>query len=239
VPAGVRTIRGLVFDKDGTLFDFHRTWAGWCAALIRDLTAGQPEKTQALAAAFGFDLQRQAFRKSSPVIAGTMEVMVRAIRGVLPETDEAALRAELVRSAAEAPQVEAVPLRPLLDRLRGEGFTLGIATNDAEVPARAHLGAAGVLDRFAFVAGYDSGHGMKPGTGMLEAFCRATSLAPADCAMIGDSSHDLVSGRAAGMTTVAVLTGIAEADDLAHLADAVLRDIGGLPFWLGLEGAQS
>jgi phosphoglycolate phosphatase len=233
------TIRGLVFDKDGTLFDFHRTWSAWCAGLIRDLTGGEPERTRALAAAFGFDMQRTAFRKSSPVIAGTMEVIVRAARGVLPDLDEPALRRHILQSAAGHAQVEAVPLRPLLDRLRAAGYTLGIATNDAEIPARAHLDAAGIVDRFAFIAGYDSGHGQKPGTGMLEAFCRATTLRPGDCAMIGDSSHDLVSGRAAGMTTVAVLTGIAEADDLAALADVVLPDIGGLPRWLGLEGAHS
>jgi hypothetical protein len=52
--------------------------------------------------------------------------------------------------------------------------------------------------------------------------------------MIGDSTHDLDCGRAAGMTTVAVLTGLADRDDLAPHADVVLPDIGSLPGWLGL-----
>jgi phosphoglycolate phosphatase len=50
--------------------------------------------------------------------------------------------------------------------------------------------------------------------------------------MVGDSRHDLMAGRAAGMRTVAVLTGIAEAPELAPLADAVLPDIGHLADWL-------
>ena len=111
---------------------------------------------------------------------------------------------------------------------------LGIATNDSEAPARAHLERAGILDRFAFVAGYDSGHGAKPDAGQLLAFCALTGIPPRECAMIGDSTHDLDSGRAAGMTTVGVLTGLASRADLAPHADVVLDDIGALPAWLGI-----
>jgi phosphoglycolate phosphatase len=50
--------------------------------------------------------------------------------------------------------------------------------------------------------------------------------------MVGDSRHDLEAGRSAGMRTVAVLTGIAGAAELAPLADVVLTDIGALPDWL-------
>jgi phosphoglycolate phosphatase len=230
-------IGGLVFDKDGTLFDFHATWSAWSAGFIRELAAGDSGRADALAGVLEFDLAAGRFAKSSPMIAGTMEVFVQAVRSVLPEIEEGALRRMILMSTAAAPQVEAAPLGPLLDRLRAAGLTLGVATNDSEAPARAHLERAGVLDRFAFVAGYDSGHGAKPGPGMLEAFCRATGLAPAACAMIGDSAHDLASGRAAGMRTVGVLTGLASAEDLAPLADAVLADIAELPAWLGLPAA--
>jgi hypothetical protein len=52
---------------------------------------------------------------------------------------------------------------------------------------------------------------------MLDAFCRTTALTPPQVAMIGDSVHDLHSGRAAGMFTIGVLTGPAEHGDLAPL----------------------
>jgi len=50
--------------------------------------------------------------------------------------------------------------------------------------------------------------------------------------MVGDSTHDLIAGRAAGMACVGVLTGTAVEGDLAPFADAVLPDIGHLPGWL-------
>ena len=231
-----RPIRGLLFDKDGTLFDFHETWSRWARGFIADVTGGDPARSARLAAVLGYDIDAGRFERTSPMIAGTMEVVVEAVRTVLPEVAETALRGLIRESTAAAPQAEAVPLIPLFERLTDAGLVLGVATNDAEVPARAHLSRAGILESFAFVAGYDSGFGAKPAPGMCLGFARATELDPAECAMIGDSSHDLVSGRAAGMRTVAVLTGLATRDELAPLADAVLETIGELPGWLGLRG---
>ena len=54
--------------------------------------------------------------------------------------------------------------------------------------------------------------------------------------MVGDSLHDLDAGRAAGMRTVAVLTGIAPRERLAPHADVVLDTIDGLPGWVSAQG---
>jgi phosphoglycolate phosphatase len=50
--------------------------------------------------------------------------------------------------------------------------------------------------------------------------------------MVGDSLHDLRAGRAAGMTVVGVLTGVARRQELEPEADVVLDDITQLPAWL-------
>jgi phosphoglycolate phosphatase len=89
-----------------------------------------------------------------------------------------------------------------------------------------------VLGHVDFLAGYDSGHGAKPAPGQLLAFCAATGLPAEAVLMVGDSRHDLAAGRAAGMRTVGVLTGLASADDLARDATVVLDHIGHLPGWI-------
>ena len=166
-------IRGLVFDKDGTLFDFHATWSVWCDGLIRDLCGPDPAQIERLARRLDFDLDARRFAATSPMIAGTMEVIIDAVREVLPHLEEGSLRRMILTTTAATQQIEVAPLVPLLDRLIAAGMTLGLATNDSEAPARAHLARAGILDRFAFVAGYDSGHGAKPEAGQLAAFCGA------------------------------------------------------------------
>ena len=230
-------IAGLIFDKDGTLFDFHATWGAWARDLLHRETTTRPEMREPLARALGFDLEAGRFHKSSLVIASTAREVATAALPYLPDDDVDTVMARFNAAAARAPQVEAAPLGPLLGRLGRAGLTLGVATNDAEAPARAHLRAAGVEGCFAFIAGSDSGHGGKPAPGQLLAFCAATGLDPAACAMVGDSTHDLHAGRAAGMTTIAVLTGPADHADLAPHADVVLVSIAEVPGVLGLPDA--
>jgi phosphoglycolate phosphatase len=134
--------------------------------------------------------------------------------------------------AAAATMAPAVPLRPLLEDLRARGLRLGLATNDTEMPARAHLEQAGITDLMDMILGCDSGYGGKPAPGMLLAFANAMGLKPARVAMVGDSRHDLMAGRAAGMVAVAVLTGMAGVAELAPHAEVVLPDISHLPDWL-------
>lgn len=226
-------VRGIVFDKDGTLFDFQATWAAVTGTMLEVLSAGDPGRARALADAAGYDLEARALLPGSVIVAGTIVESVDVLLTALPRgTDRGWVIETMQRLAETAPQVEAVPLRPYFDGLRARGVTLGIATNDGESPARVHLERAGVLGHMDFVAGYDSGHGAKPGPGQLLAFCAATGLNPGTVLMVGDSRHDLSAGRAAGMRTVGVLTGLASHDDLAPDATVVLPHIGHLPAWL-------
>ncbi|MBI1416277.1 MAG: HAD-IA family hydrolase [Limimaricola sp.] len=222
-------VRGVVFDKDGTLFDFNATWGAWARGVIADEAQGDAELAARLAGVLGYDTAAGAFRPGSIVIAETTAHVAQAILPLLPGADQAGLLDRLNRMSSNVPQVEAVPLAPFMAGLRAGGLALGLVTNDAEMPARAHLARAQVDTLFDFVAGYDSGHGAKPAPGPLLAFCAATGLPPAACVMVGDSTHDLHAGRAAGMRTVGVLTGPATREVLEPVADAVLPSIAGLP----------
>lgn len=224
-------IDGLIFDKDGTLFDFRVSWGRWAATFLRRIASDEGHAAR-LGRAIGYDLASATFAPDSPVIAATAADIAAALLPELPGMTLAELTDRIDASAGMAPMSEAVPLRPLLDALRGRGLRLGLATNDSEAPARQHLASHGITDCFDFIAGYDSGHGAKPGPGMCLAFMRHTGLDAGRVAMVGDSRHDLEAGRAAGMRTIAVLTGVAKREELAPHADVVLADIGAIPDWL-------
>lgn len=230
-------IDGIIFDKDGTLFDFRSSWGRWATSFVASM-ATDPKHADRLARAIGFDLATSSFAPDSPVIAATAADIAEAMLPELPGITHADLTDQIDAVAGNAPMTEAVPLAPLLIALRRAGLKLGVATNDSEVPARRHLEAHGITGYFDFIAGYDSGFGAKPGPGMCLAFARSQDLDPARVAMVGDSRHDLIAGRAAGMRTIAVLTGIASATDLAPLADIVLPDIGSIPGWLSGTTAE-
>jgi phosphoglycolate phosphatase len=228
-------ISGVLFDKDGTLFDFCKTWGAWARMFLLDLSRGDAGLAAIMGEAIGYDMTEERFSRTSPVIAGTPGEIAELLLPYLPGASPSSLISHMNVSAAEAPLAEAAPLQPILGQLRTRGLRLGVASNDSEVTTRAHLRTAGVCDLFDFVAGFDSGHGAKPQPGPLLAFAEAMRIAPENVVMVGDSRHDMVAGRAAGMVTVAVLTGLATAEELMPLADFVIDDISELPAWL--EGA--
>jgi len=228
----MQQITGILFDKDGTLFDFQATWGAWAQSFLLEIAAGDRARAAELGAAIGYRYEAETFEADSPVIAGTPDEMAGLLLPLMPGTRPAELVATMNAAAARAPMREAAPLAPLMARLSAMGLRLGVATNDAEAPARAHLAAAGVEAHFDFIAGCDSGFGAKPAPGQLLAFAQAVELVPQAVLMVGDSRHDLAAGRAAGMGTVAVLSGPARAGDLSDLADVILPDIGHLPGYL-------
>ncbi|SMY08750.1 HAD family hydrolase [Flavimaricola marinus] len=228
-------IQAVVFDKDGTLFDFHATWSAWCQNFLISEAKGDSVRLAALADALGYDLAGHRFLPHSIVIAHTTEEIAQALLPLFPDDTRRGLSDRMNGIAEDVPQTPATDLAPFLTELRGMGLALGVATNDAEAPARAHLAAAGVEPLFDFIAGYDSGFGGKPAPGQLLAFAKAAGAAPAACLMVGDSRHDLVAARAAGMRPVGVLTGLARAEDLAPLAEVVLPSIATLPAWIAAQ----
>lgn len=230
-------IDGVIFDKDGTLFDFRASWGAWAAQLVEVLASETGIPAAELGAAIGFDPAARRFDPDSIVIAGTPTEIARDLAAALPGFAAEGLEDRLNRMAEGAPMLPAVDLAAVLGALRARGLRIGLATNDNEEAARAHLAAHGITHLFDYIAGYDSGHGPKPGPGMCAAFARQHGLDPARVAMVGDSRHDLEAGRRAGMRAVAVLTGIAGADELAPHADAVLPDIGHLGGWIDGLGA--
>ncbi|WP_294606711.1 HAD family hydrolase [Roseovarius sp.] len=231
--AQTRRADGILFDKDGTLFDFHATWSVWAHGVISDLGQNDTALMQRIADAADYDLAQRRFRPTSPIIACTNREAAECLARALPLRAVEEIETYLTRTAALASLAPAVPLAPYLEGLALAGLRLGVMTNDTEQGARAHLDAAGVAEHFHFIAGFDSGHGAKPSPAPLLAFASAMALDPARIVMVGDSAHDLIAGRAAGMQTIGVLTGPAQEADLAPLADAVLPDIGHIPGWLG------
>ena len=224
-------IDAMIFDKDGTLFDFRQSWGAFAETMLRHLARDEAHAAD-LAAAVGYDPVARDFASDSLMIAGTGSEIAAVMLHLLPDLTHAALTDKLNAMSGTAQMYPAVPLARVLGALRDRGLRIGLATNDTEAPARAHLAEAGIDHLFDFVAGCDSGHGAKPEPGMLLAFAQALSLDPSRVVMVGDSRHDLVAGRAAGMRAVGVLTGIADREELAPYADAVLPDIAALAEWL-------
>lgn len=222
-------LQGFLFDKDGTLFDYNIAWNAWAMDVLAQLGEHDRVVMARLADAIEFDLDQQRFLPTSPVIAGTSQEATELLAAQLPHLDYDHIDDILTQAAFRAPQSEVVPLVGLMATLRAAGIKTGVVTNDTEQGAHVHLSQVGAIDSFDFIAGFNSGFGAKPDPGPLLAFARLTGLDPARIAMVGDSLHDLIAGRRAGMYCIGVLTGMASREDLSGHADIVLNHIGEIP----------
>jgi phosphoglycolate phosphatase len=225
-------LSGILFDKDGTLIDFHRTWGPATHAVMHALAAGDPALMHAQAEVLHYSLDERRFLPTSPLIAGSSASYGSLWGESLGRTDFAALKREIDHLSAVESLKALTPIGEparALGALKAMGFRLGVATNDSEASARRQIAALGLEATIEFVAGYDTGHGGKPDPGMVLAFARYLDVAPSAIAMVGDSLHDLDAARAAGALAVAVLSGPADREALAPHADHVVADIEALP----------
>lgn len=225
-------IKAILFDKDGTLFGFSDTWDAWAGGVLKQLSKGDDDLLNCLAKAIDYDVARQTFLPGSIAIAGTNLEVAEKLAPHLDGRDAATIETELSTLAGQAIPVPVVELMPFLSDLRLRGLLVAVITNDSESAARAQLDACGCLDLFDMIVGFDSGLGAKPSPDPLLTVANTLNLRPNECAMIGDSFHDLAAARAAGMTGLGVLTGPAIADELRPFADAILPSIASLPSWL-------
>jgi phosphoglycolate phosphatase len=123
-----------------------------------------------------------------------------------------------------------MPLEPIFAELRAMGLKLGVGTNDSHVSAKAQMAEAGVIEHFEGIIAADTVAVPKPSGNMIRSFAEITGLEPSDIAMVGDNHHDMEEARNGGAgLAIAVLSGNAAHEDIAHLADHTLASIAELP----------
>ncbi len=226
--SGSSPIRAILFDKDGTLFDFHKTWASINRRAAILAASGDDTLARHLMHVGGLDPDTGVTAADSLLAAAnTVEIAHAWVAAGSPLTHgELARGLDALFIASAHGAVPVTDLAALFARLKRRGLRTGIASSDSEAAIHAaatHFGFAEFLD---FVAGYDSGHGVKPTSGMVDAFCAAVAVPARETAVVGDNHHDMAMALAAGAgLRVAVLTGTGTRETLARAAHACLGGI--------------
>ncbi|MYA87236.1 MAG: HAD family hydrolase, partial [Boseongicola sp. SB0662_bin_57] len=83
------TVEAIIFDKDGTLFDFQRSWGDAMVELLKSAVA--PKRLEGAALALGFDFERAKFMSGSIAIAGTSIEMARVLAPYMQREEQEAL----------------------------------------------------------------------------------------------------------------------------------------------------
>lgn len=226
-------LKGIVFDKDGVLVDFDRTWVNMLVDMARAWAGDDDREYERLLSVAGYDGANHSFFSGSIWAAGNTDDLVLA-------WDKTGLLSEQEKLAAFVNQhcldCEVVPLFPVADLqrvfvgLKQAGLQLGLTTNDVESSARTTMTAFGLSPYLSLVVGYDSVTNPKPAADPMLDFCHHCELEPAHVAVVGDNVHDMEMAVAAGAgVKIGVLSGNSTADELRPHADFVLDSVMDLP----------
>lgn len=225
----------ILFDKDGTLIDYDKTWLALNREAARIAGSGNPELEKIILTACGTDPETgKTVADSMFAVANTREIAEHMISlGSKFDRMELTERLDLLYSRGAHNSVALCDLKSLLGDLKARGYVIGIASSDNEEAIRTTTIVHEIDGHVDFLAGYDSGHGTKPGPGMVHALCADINCPTSQVIVVGDNRHDMEMGRNAGVGfTVGVLSGTGTAETLGNCADVVLKNVMELPRFL-------
>ena len=228
-------IRAILFDKDGTLVDFQRTWGPATHEVLTHICNGDSAAFERVAAVSLYDPAARVLLPGSPVVIETTYGYGKLWAEALRRPLTAEFVEEVDRLYFQTTLDHLTPMgdvKALLARLAARGLRLGLMTNDADANTRAQIRRLGLDALLEFIAAYDSGFGAKPAPDPVLAFAKFTNVAPAEIAVVGDTVHDLAAARAAGALAIGVLSGPTDRALLEPLADVLLPSVAELGTWL-------
>ncbi|MGF1870569.1 HAD family hydrolase [Photobacterium indicum] len=229
-------IKGLLFDKDGTLLEFHQMWLRVAQGVAADIKAMyvvnktiNTTEVQLLEAigVFGEYVDNHGLLASNPV-----EDTALAWYEILqPQCDlsefTAVVKSRFNAQVEDNPElVQTLPgVKDKLIKLKQKGFKLGIATADTRDSTLYSLKLAGLTELFDYIGFSDGDIEPKPAPALLLGFCQQCDIQPEQVVMFGDTVSDMEFGANAGARKVGVLTGTATESELLPYADVVLASV--------------
>lgn len=114
--------------------------------------------------------------------------------------------------------------RALIDQLKAQGYRLAIASNRPARFTHIILKHLKIQSFFDHVICADEVEHPKPAPDMLQKILTKLSLDPSEALYVGDMTIDVQTGHAAGIKTVAVITGSSDREEIARLGPLKIMD---------------
>ena len=220
-------LEGLIFDLDGTLIDSVGTYYIMMESAFERLHWPR--------------VSREVMRKAIKDGGFDWDLVLPSGTGATTEDLIASAR-DVIREMYPRVFEDDVDLVPgaehLLRKLHVRNVKLALVTSTLGrfiefklIPLKKH----GLRDLFQTVITLDDVKNRKPSGDPLLECARRLGENPEKCAYVGDATVDIVAGKAAGMRTIAVLTGVDDYEALkAEGPDMILDSVSQLTDWLSL-----
>ncbi|CAH2212160.1 HAD family hydrolase [Tepidibacter aestuarii] len=232
-------IKGILFDKDGTLIDFHSVWIEISNRVVENLLIDlnietTTELTYELLNSIGIDNDKVdphgilACNTSS--YSGEAFAKILSKNGYSIDFDKVIELTEYyfdyysTHSSIEFKEL--ADLKSLLNNLKSKGLLIGTATADTKVATEFCLNKLGIIDYFDFIGADDGYIKPKPHPEILEKFCKEYDIQKNQIVVVGDTKNDMKFAKNAGAAmAIGVLSGVSDEKDLIDTSDVIFKSV--------------
>ncbi|MCP4952111.1 MAG: HAD family hydrolase [Proteobacteria bacterium] len=229
----------VVFDKDGTLIDFHKIWGPrlmrGADRLVQELSLSN-EFYGHLYRALGFDDKTGVTDGQGPLATAPLSQFATIVANVVFQygiswdsacdfTDQLMV-SEMTAGPRPEELIPRGDIKKSLSRLYDAGFTLTVATTDNRAATQSALDTLRIGHLFSDIRCGDDVGPVKPDVAVLENIAIGQRCRVDQIVMVGDTVSDLMMAKNAGAKCcVGILGGAGSTDQLQAFADFLIEDI--------------
>lgn len=234
-------IKGILFDKDGTLIDFYDLWLRAALAVVpvfmeKNGIAADDGMEEYLLETLGVrdgEVEPNgalAYKSYGEIAADLSDALAK--KGMVLPVEQ--IEVQIVTLFEDYVSRKDVAVKPLADLkelfgiLKRQGISIGLATADTAASARNCLEALGVMEYFDYVGADDGSCRPKPAPDMLLRFAGKMEIMPEEVMVVGDTYNDIRFAKTCGSIAGGVLSGVSRAEDYQGEADYVLESVAAL-----------
>ncbi len=237
----IKEIKGIIFDKDGTLFDYQEVWGPIVgrniSTLLKVLDLQKDPNARHLFASFvgldsnGFVNPKGILFNHEEVFKGSFKLIISCIRCHVNPIKAFKLFSQLLKEGKSGldkilSQVDFTAVRELFNDLEKRGIAIGIVTNDDTQSTKICLESIGISDQVQFLRTKDSNCKRKPNPQAIKQFCVLFQLKPEEIAVVGDTNADMTfAERGKVGYKVGLLSGSGDRNAIDKIADVIYPDI--------------
>ncbi|MCR8657177.1 HAD family hydrolase [Paenibacillus endoradicis] len=219
-------IKGILFDKDGTLVDFLHTWGHWVELILDRFSQGLQEQGLSplgeefyvtMGVVYNTEQGIIDYDRQGPLSVGSVSdlLTIVAMQGYLHGLTwaQALVLANQSQQAAneqleQEQRVKAMPnLLQFLQQCIEQKLKLAVVTADEQYAAKKHLQWLDLDIHFQAIIGHDCVTQGKPFPDMIHLACEQLQLHPSEVVMIGDTNGDMLMAQSAGVqAAIAIVT---------------------------------
>lgn len=226
-------IKGILFDKDGTLLEFDRTWRP-IATQVVDEVAKKYNIIDKVSLKESIGLYENRIDPAGSLSAGTNKDVALDMYRILEKEGIKCNAEEHIRWSTQVfnKVAASLPFYPVdgvletIKQLKKSGYYIGLSTADSVENANLFLEKTGLNLYFDYIGADDGIIQPKPAPDYMENFCRQHALKPVEVAVVGDTMADMNFGINSGAgLIVGVLSGTGTRTLLQDSANIVIDSV--------------